>query len=463
MHKLYYQPEGIWVGDIMPYAENGEFFVYHQRDHRNPVPFGEPFGWSLAKTRDFVNYEDFGESLKRGADDEADQFIYAGSVFQVEHKYHAFYTGYNREFLKAGKVSQVLLHAVSEDGILWKKLKEELKLPPQAGYDRRNWRDPFVLWDEEKGEYLLILGARKGEDKRKQTGRLVKFISKNLEDWEFAGDFWSPNLYTMFEMPELFKMGEWWYLVYSEYSDQNKILYRMSKSLDGPWIAPADDAFDGRAYYAGRTAFDGKRRVLFGWVPTKEEENDKNSYLWGGTFVPHEIYQREDGTLGTKPVDSLWKSFKDWEHVSDFCMKTIDIKEEKVIKEETGSLVAFETILKFETGTREFSIKFYENLENGVSYEYRFQIPNQRVIFDKCPNYPWYQCLNIGLERPISLKPNMEYHIQLIIDDTIATLYINGTALNTRFYEKSGMALGITVTDGTISCKNIKFSRNIEK
>ena len=65
MHKIYYQPEGIWVGDIMPYGEDGTFYLYHQRDTRNPGPFGEPFGWSLATTKDFVNYKDFGESLER--------------------------------------------------------------------------------------------------------------------------------------------------------------------------------------------------------------------------------------------------------------------------------------------------------------------------------------------------------------------------------------------------------------
>ena len=43
MHKVYYQPEGIWVGDIMPYGEDGTFYLYHQRDTRNPEPFGEPF------------------------------------------------------------------------------------------------------------------------------------------------------------------------------------------------------------------------------------------------------------------------------------------------------------------------------------------------------------------------------------------------------------------------------------
>lgn len=178
MYQLYYQPEGIWVGDIMPYGKEGQFYVYHQRDTRNPGPFGEPFGWALATTKDFVDYKDYGESLKRGTDEEADQFIYAGSVFETEAGFHAFYTGYNREFLKAGKTSQTLLHATSKDGITWEKSKEALEIPPQEGYDKRNWRDPFVLWDEEREEYLLILGARKGEDKRKQTGRLVHFTSK---------------------------------------------------------------------------------------------------------------------------------------------------------------------------------------------------------------------------------------------------------------------------------------------
>ena len=463
MYQLYYQPDGIWVGDIMPYGKDGSFYVYHQRDTRNPGPFGEPFGWALATTKDFVTYKDYGESLKRGTDEEADQFIYAGSVFEAQGCFHAFYTGYNREFLKAGKTSQTLLHATSQDGINWEKSKEALEIPPQSGYDRRNWRDPFVLWDEERQEYLLILGARKGEDKRKQTGRLVSFTSKNLEKWKFQGDFWSPGIFTMFEMPEIFKMGDWWYLVFSEYSDGNKIHYRMSKSLYGPWIAPKDDSFDGRAYYAGRTAFDGKRRVLFGWVPTRDGDDDKNSYLWGGTFVPHEVFQREDGTLGVKPLDSVMEAFSGWKDLFNPCMKTIDIKQESVLCEEAGILTALETYLTFEEGTREISIKFYEDLETGVSYEYRFYVEENRIVFNKCPNYPWYQCFNIGLERPIALNAGEEYHIQLIVDNDIATLYVNGTALNVRLCDRPGNALSITVMNGAIKTRGTKISTEINQ
>lgn len=42
----------------------------------------------------------------------------------------------------------------------------------------------------------------------------------------------------MHEMPDLFKIENWWYHIVTEYSDRSKMIYRMSKSLEGPWIAP---------------------------------------------------------------------------------------------------------------------------------------------------------------------------------------------------------------------------------
>ena len=86
-------------------------------------------------------------------------------------------------------------------------------------------------------------------------------------------------------MPDLFKMGDWWYLLTTEYSERSKTIYRMSRSLKGPWIAPADDAFDGRAYYAARSCSDGKHRYLFGWAATKTDNQDMNSWDWAGPFI----------------------------------------------------------------------------------------------------------------------------------------------------------------------------------
>ena len=287
MQKLYYQFPGTWFGDCMPFGHGDKFYLYHQRDTRKPGPFGEPFGWDLATTSDFVHYEDKGVAIPRGTDEEQDQFIFAGSVFEAEGQYHIFYTGYNRDYPALGKPSQVLMHAYSDDLVTWNKTQDALTFTPQEGYDPDDWRDPWVIRDEENDQYLLILGARLQGPKTRQTGRTVKFTSKDLKNWKFEGDFWAPDLYTMHEMPDLFKIGDWWYHIVTEYSDRSKMVYRMSKSLEGPWIAPKDDAFDGRSYYAGRTFELNGQRILFGWVATKDQDDDDNNIIWAGTFMAH--------------------------------------------------------------------------------------------------------------------------------------------------------------------------------
>lgn len=150
---------------------------------------------------------------------------------------------------------------------------------------RMTGRDPFVIWNEEKQEYLAGFGNQKGRTQGQQTGRTVKFTSKDLKNWKFEGDFWAPGLFTMHEMPDLFQIGDWWYHIISEYSDGNKMVYRMSKSLDGPWIAPADDAFDGRAYYAGRTFCRTGSAFCLAGFPRKRtamtvETSSGQAHLW---------------------------------------------------------------------------------------------------------------------------------------------------------------------------------------
>lgn len=461
MNKLYYQFPDTWFGDCMPFGHGDKFFLYHQRDTRKPGPFGEPFGWDLATTSDFVNYQDCGVAVPRGTDEEQDQFIFAGSVFEAEGQFHIFYTGYNRDYPAEGKASQVLMHAVSEDLYHWTKTQEALTFCPQEGYDPDDWRDPFVIWNEEAQEYLLILGARKIGPKTEQTGRTVKFTSKDLKNWEFKGDFWAPGLYTMHEMPDLFKIGDWWYHVISEYSDKNKIIYRMSKSLDGPWIAPVDDAFDGRAYYAGRTFCLGGQRILFGWVPTKEDCDDRKNFEWGGTFVAHEVYQRPDGTLGVRIPETVWNAFDTRESLPEQILESPYTRTEKVLAENCGDIYSFEADITFSENTRSFGIRVLENKVTAQSYQYIFPVGENKYVFEKNPNWPWFGCMNIGLERPITLNPGENYHVQMILDDTIVTLYVNGVALNSRIYEKPGDALSVFVTDGTLELKNVSIAKGL--
>lgn len=461
MHSLYYQPSNTWFGDCMPIFAKGKFYLYHQRDTRNPDPFGEPFGWSLVTTNDFVRFEDHGESLERGSDEDQDQFIFAGSVFEANGSFYAMYTGYNRDFPKQNKAAQALMIAQSDDLITWHKSREKL-ISPQPGYDPDNWRDPFVLWDDEQKNYLMILGARKSGEKI-ITGSTVAFRSNDLQDWEFEGDFWSPNLYNMHEMPDLFRMGEYWYLLTTEYSDKSKTIYRMSKSLKGPWTAPADDAFDGRAYYAARSATDGDRRYLFGWVPTKTGNDDQARWDWGGTLVVHEVYQRSDGSLAVRIPSSVEDAFVTPQPTSnpDIYLHSVDGETHQLIADQTGGLIYLEGELSVEAGTRCVSLRIFEDPTTGSSYEFLI-LPNEnRLVFDRRPNFPWYQYDNKGLERPLNLQPGSTYRFQLIVDDTIATLYVDGVALNARMNKRLGNYLSFGVIDGAAHLTKLRISQEL--
>lgn len=61
------------------------------------------------------------------------------------------------------------------------------------------------------------------------------------------------------------------------------------------------------------------------------------------------------------------------------------------------------------------------------------------------------------------MEADKEYEICLIIDQDISTLYINGTALNTRLCDHPGNGLALTVTDGTLEAKNTKIATKVNK
>ncbi len=232
MHRLYYQPEGSWFGDCMPFGKDGTFYLYHQRDFRNPGPLPdcEPFGWDLTLTDDFLHYMDMGTAIPTGETDAQDQFVFAGSVFEGEGQYHAFLHRLQPGLFRSGQGLPSTNACHQPGSVSLEKSQDKLMITPQPGYDPTDWRDPFVLWDEEDGQYLLILGARKEGDKNQLTGRTVSFTSKDLKHWEFQRRLLGSGLFTMHEMPDLFRMGDWWYLITTEYSHSCKMIYRMSKA-----------------------------------------------------------------------------------------------------------------------------------------------------------------------------------------------------------------------------------------
>ena len=306
----------------------------------------------------------------------------------------------------------------------------------------------------------MILGTRGDENPIGTSGRTVWFTSPDLEHWTFEGDFWAPGLYTMHEMPDLFRAGDRWYLLTTEYSDRSKTVYRSSPSLDGPWTAPVDDAFDGRAYYAARSASDGERRYLFGWVATKEGDQDQGGWQWGGALVVHEVRPRSDGSLAVAIPESVRTVFGEGEQLvaAPMTIRAVRGRDAVAIGSLTGGAPALLSPRVSVGSARSFAIRLLGD-DQGDGYAVTFRVGERRLDFDRVPNYPWARSDNRGLERPFELRPGRPLDVDLVIDDTIATIYADGVALNARMYDRPGNNIVIDAVDGEVTVERATLAR----
>lgn len=299
---MFYRPEGNAVcADVIPFFENGEFKLFYLKDYRDVDGHGEGCDWNLLSTKDLVHYKDFGTVLKRGGTDEQDLYMYTGCCIKAGDEYLIFYTGHNPHKRADNLPEEKVLLAKSYDLLHWKKERNFSMQAPKK-FEMHDFRDPFVFFDEENNRYAMLIAARnKNDDPLNFKGVTLIAYSSDLQNWKIdEKPFYEPRSYFAHECPDLFKINDWWYLVFSEFTDKYITTYRMSKSLKGPWITPKVNSFDGHAFYAAKSVSDGNRRILWGWNPIKDGEKDCNLWQWGGNIIPHEIVQLADGTLRVK-------------------------------------------------------------------------------------------------------------------------------------------------------------------
>jgi beta-fructofuranosidase len=309
MNPIYYKPDNGWAGDPFPFFKDGTFYIYYMFDWREKDINGEsvPSDGRTARshlitTKDMVHFVEHGEMVPCGSGDEADVYLGTGSVLEGLGQYHMFYTGYNPRYAAQGKQATAVLHAVSTDLLNWKKVPGDTFNSPTEISEADDWKDPFPFWNEEAGEFWMLVCARLKTGPARRRGCTALCTSKDLQHWQVQSKpYYAPGLYNDHDCADLFSIGDWWYLFFSEYSEQVSTRYRMARSLAGPWLTPAIDTCDGRALYAGKTAGDGANRYLFGWIPTRQGSRDYRPWQFGGALVVHKLWQKADGTLAVRP------------------------------------------------------------------------------------------------------------------------------------------------------------------
>jgi beta-fructofuranosidase len=496
---FFYRPENGWTADVQPFYKDGKFWLFFSPAWRDVAhcPKGEPLywpgSWYLITTEDFVHFTEHGQVLPRGNRNQQDLGCFAGSVIESEGQYHIFYAGNNRYFPKEGKPEDGIMHAVSHDLLHWVKIPEDAFCAAPGIYSLNDWRDPFVFWNEEAKEYWMLVVAQLKTGPPRRRGCTALCVSRDLKKWDVREPFWAPGLYVDHECPDLFRIGDWWYLLFSEFSDQHRTHYRMSRSLKGPWHAPDNDSLDGRAYYAAKTAFDGHRRFAFGWNPTRYDKIDylrasrdagftpckpypsdielgPSGWDWGGNLVVHEIIQEADGTLSVKVPDSVDRAFSqnlDFQFQNG--MGPIEISSDGVQLDAPEGFACspagvmprrckIETTVVFEKNTRGCGLMLRVSDDLDSAYYFRLEPMRNRLVFDTWPrsgDIPF----DAGVARPITLSPNTSIDLKIFVDDIVCVVYAdNRVAMNGRLYDLKHGRWGVFVNEGSAKFHNSRIS-----
>jgi len=468
---MFYKPDDGYCGDLMPYYIDGEFVFFYLKTRRPKEEFSD-VSWHMVKTKDFVNYyDDINLGIQGGT----------GSVIKKNDEYYIFYCD-NSDFDHSEDKRQYICQGVTKD---FKKIEEINKFScKEIYYEKAHFRDPHVFYNGEKDEYWMLISSKEN-GVTSRSGCVGLLTSPDLKTWEVQKPLYSPNIDVgAHECPDLFKMGDWWYLIYSTYTGFYATVYRMSKSIDGPYIIPKKETFDTRGFYAGKTVENNGKRYLVGWCATKEAHyykdwnpkysgNDYNVFDWAGNVIVHEISQAEDGTLNVKIPESVYNTFNktvklemmntfnNWE-IGDARLKITTNNFSAVIANEMTDTCLIECSITFNNDMRRCGVFIRGTSEIDKAYYITLNTQRNMIEFN---SYLWqdekgwrYLPYEVEQQRPYEFKSDHKYQMKILTAGSICIVYFNDeVALTARMYDIADGRFGFFVVGGETEFEDIRF------
>ncbi|HMM02480.1 MULTISPECIES: glycoside hydrolase family 32 protein [unclassified Dysgonomonas] len=475
----YYKPYAGYVGDPMPFYDPvaKDFKIMYLQEFRpNQAGTYHPI-WALS-TKDAGNYIALGELISCGGLAEQDAAIGTGStIYNTADKlYYTFYTG-NKYRPTSSENGQVVMVATSSDFMNWTKDRNFYLKGDPDGYSKNDFRDPFVFEGEDGKYHMLVSTTKDGR------GVLAEYTSTDMKDWNHAGVFMPMHWDRFYECPDVFKMGDWWYLVYSDMSKwSRKVQYFKGCTLDelkkssDPLTFPdsKEGVLDSRAFYAGKTASDGTDRYIWGWCPTRPGNDNTdvgadNEPEWAGNLVAHKIVQHQDGTISFGLVEGISRKYN-VESVVKVMEKSEGVSENSGSYTLTGNSYALfnrlnaHNKISFTVKTASNADKFGFSFVRGTDSEKYYTIVvnpednnNKRKI-----NFEEEGVAGKGFIAGIDgylfdTPAGNVYNVTICTDNSVCVVYINdNVAYTNRIYGIQKNLWSINSYSGTVEVSNLK-------
>lgn len=441
----YFKPKDGFVGDPIPFYHKGKFHLFYlKRTGKNLWTTEGNLFWAHAETENFLQWKQLPDAIFPGEKGSYDgSGCWTGCVIEKEGLFHIFYTGWNPE----RKFRQSICHAVSSDLIYWEKdEKNPILLPEIKIYEKNDWRDPYVFWNEKEKKWWMLITAREKGDGY-NSGCIALAKSKDLISWRTFPPLWSGRICKTPECSDLFKKGNLWYLIFSDHYSTN---YIFSSGLEKFHI-PQDINVDGGYFYAGKCFHSEGKEYLVGWIPTLEGKKDEGKKEWGGYLsFPREITKKGKNLYFKLPEfikESFRKEFKNL-----FNSKTVDEKKRILLSRKDFSDFIINVEVERIKGSR-FGIVLRG--EKDYSRGYFVEILNHRVMIK---NSPYSISFNSPLFKDLSEKGN-NYSIWVICIGENMEVFINDkVVISGKCYNYRKGKIGIYVIDGRVKLKSFKYS-----
>lgn len=456
-----------YTGDIMPFFDNGKFHIYFLHDAQNK-PAGKGFH-DIHKylSTDLAHFTYEGQMIPFGKTTDPDFAVGTGSVVKVDNLYYFYYTGHNGTpaFIQSNARESVLC-ATSTDLKNWTKVPS-FKLTAPAGYYNYDFRDPHVFYNDELKKYSMLVSTQT-EPGRKAVLLHFTSVDPTSGKWDVQAPIYTTTPqenYLMMECADIFKMGNYWYLMFSEnWSNTKGTHYKMATSINGPWTTPQNDRIDGEYFYAGKTASDGNKRYVFGWNARKTPETDLGNKDWAGNMVIHELTQNSDGTLGTQAPEAVKNIFSKktiLEVDATIGNATVNTSTYNLNSSTEKAMITFKPIGKRAKIKAEFSIAnttgssgFIFNTNETGSYH--------KIVFDATQNaiIGYNSNSQEDTRIPFQFKTNTKYDVEMIVEGSIVVFYINGkAALTNRIYGREKNKWGVISEGQTTTITNLQVTQ----
>lgn len=479
------------TGDAIPFYHNGQYHIFSLTPPKGTTVYPDRLrtSWSHCVSDDLIHFRELPTAIEPGMGEEPDASgIWTGSVIFAEGNYHAFYTGY---CLKA-KYQQTICHAFSEDGVTWHKDVANPVIEPMTElYEELDWRDPYVFYNNDDARYWLLISARKLDQPETRRGCIVLYRSHDLKEWEYYGPLYEPGHTNCPECPEMYKMGDYWYLSYSRFSEFVNTVYRVSKSPFGPWRKTKFDGIGGRRFYAAKSLVNNEgRRFYFAWAHDRADASDYGEWYWGGEFcIPHEVVPIEDGNLAVKlpkEYEAVFSKLINWEYLpingecKEYGKSLIEMN--SCGKNSYGFLNINEEsfFLQCNILPREvndfFGVLFKSDREASGCLLLEFDVSMQRVSLLNLPMGvdPFWvaSCQAVppakdpgpdGIrvcEKSFPIVQGREINIKAVIDRDLVEIFVDEkVAFTYRSYAKAEFEVGFIVQDAVVEFYDIKVSK----